>query len=110
MERPPVEEWATDTKTNREQWFCEAYLALESQLKAEQKSVNELNLHCQDLELRLKRAEEQGFSGKVSNRILSHFTDKTLKDLAKGESNMGLYRANKPEHRYQSKAKTAPEP
>ena len=32
--------------------------ALESQIKAEQESVNELSLHCQDLELQLKRAED----------------------------------------------------
>jgi len=31
---------------------------LEARLKAEQKSVNELSLHCQDLELRIKRAED----------------------------------------------------
>jgi len=60
---------------------------LEAQLKAEQKSVNELSLHCQDLEARLKRAE--GLLRKCiyqhvpKNIPLYHMIKEALKDLGK---------------------------
>ena len=69
MERKLLKMWKADleymegsgelTTTERHlKMAVDHALALEAQLKAEQKSVNELSLHCQGLETQLKRAEE----------------------------------------------------
>ena len=55
---------------------------LEDQLKAERVSVNELSLHCQDLEARLKQAEEALKSIKVFADI-AWACDEALKGLGK---------------------------
>ena len=74
MEKPPIEEWKEDAKYWRDPVFdspslrqasgylltlCDYALELEAQLKAEQESVNGLSLHCQDLEARIKREEDE---------------------------------------------------
>ena len=58
MKRPNIEAWeAYECRDWIKDLFCWIH-DLESQLKAEQESVNELSLHCQGLEDRIKGAEE----------------------------------------------------
>ena len=60
-------------------------LALEARLTAEQTSVNELSLHCQDLGARLKRAEEAlvKLRNLASRRIPYDIAKEALKGLGK---------------------------
>jgi len=61
MKRPTSNDFVLLFRTYWERYdaaiqsYCQA---LEDQFKAERESVDELSLHCQDLELRLKQAED----------------------------------------------------
>lgn len=61
MERPNIEAW--EAYEHRD-WIKDLFRyihEIEAQLKAERVSVNELSLHCQDLETRLKGTEKASF-------------------------------------------------
>jgi len=94
MERPNIEAWeAYECRDWIKELFCWIHdlerekAALEAQLKAEQESVNELSLHCQGLEARLKGAES------LLDGFVAWYEDLTGDDLSGYDQDTTPYQA-----------------